>query len=128
MSEEPVVVTRCRRCSRRLTDPESVKRKIGPVCKKKLEQAQKLDEYLDLDSGEEYHEHYEREELCHLTGDECIGDPMFCEECPVMVPQMEEPETTLPTCPRCGKESPNPNYCISCGAPIKAKALEVAAA
>jgi len=127
MTEKPIVVeVRCRVCGRKLTHPVSVKIEIGPVCKKRLERIQKLDEFMGLDSGEEHHEHYEREELCHITGDECTGDPIFCEECPVIVPEMKEPE--LPTCPSCGKASPNPNYCPSCGSPMKAKALEVVAA
>ena len=31
----------------------------------------------------------------------------------------------LPVCPSCGKQSPNPRYCPSCGSPMKA--LEVLA-
>jgi len=121
-------VTRCRVCGRRLTVPKSVKRGIGPVCYARLERIQKLDTWPPfrgfpwrpdtiLDE--------EPEELCNLTGEDCTGDPGFCEECPVMVPEMEEPE--LPTCPGCGKVSPNPRYCIWCGGPIMAKPLEVIA-
>ena len=32
------VVTRCRVCGRRLTDPESVKLGVGPVCLRRLKQ------------------------------------------------------------------------------------------
>lgn len=33
---------------------------------------------------------FEREEmLCHITGQPCIGDPLFCEECPIMLDDEE---------------------------------------
>ena len=105
------IITRCRVCGRRLTNPDSVKIEIGPVCKKRLERIQKLDEYMNQDSGEEY---YEREEEPHGRYD------LYPEE-------EKELEATLPTCPSCGKVSPNPNYCPWCGGPIKAKPLEVVA-
>ncbi|MFH2109960.1 MAG: DUF6011 domain-containing protein [Candidatus Bathyarchaeota archaeon] len=105
------VVTRCRVCGRKLTDPVSVKQGIGPVCLKRLERIQKLDACGDL-GGFPWRpdtildEHYER-----------IDPGLEVEQAP-------EPEP-LPTCPGCGKVSPNPNYCPSCGSPMKAKALEV---
>ena len=37
--------TRCRVCGRRLTKPESVKIEIGPVCKRRLESIQLLDQF-----------------------------------------------------------------------------------
>jgi hypothetical protein len=30
-------------------------------------------------------EDIEPEDYCDYTGEICIGDPMFCEECPVML-------------------------------------------
>ena len=128
----PTIITRCRVCGRPLRNSESVKRGIGPVCWKRLKRIeatnQKLDTWhvpMDFPWRPDTILDEEPEELCNLTGDNCTGDPMFCEECPVMVPEMEEPE--LPTCPSCGKVSPNPRYCTWCGGPIKAKALEVVA-
>jgi hypothetical protein len=32
------------------------------------------------------------EELCDYTGEECIGDKMFCEECTVLTEEELEPE------------------------------------
>ena len=120
-----VVMARCRVCGRKLTHPVSVKHEIGPVCLKRLERIQHLDEWIEvMGLDEKYHE---QGELCHITGDDCTGDPVFCEECPVMVPEMEEPEPTLPTCPSCGKASPNPRYCPSCGSPMRARPFEVVA-
>ena len=88
-------VTRCRVCGRRLTKPESVKIEIGPVCKRRLEHIQLLDQFTeDAMKGQD--------------------SPIFEDEAP-------------PTCPSCGKVSPNLNHCPSCGSPIKARPLEVAA-
>ena len=39
------IVTRCRVCGRRLTKPESIEIEIGPVCKRRLESVQLLDEF-----------------------------------------------------------------------------------
>ena len=89
-------VTRCHICGRRLTDPDSVKRGIGPVCWRRLKIIQKLDEF------------YEEHSITALETPAFEADP-------------------LPTCPVCGKVSPNPNYCPSCGAPIKTTPLEVVA-
>ena len=86
---------RCRVCGRRLTEPESVKIEMGPVCRRRLEHIQLLDEFTEES----------------IKGSE---NPVFKAD-------------ALPTCPRCGKASPNPHYCPSCGSPIKAKPLEVAA-
>ena len=122
----PTIITRCRVCGRPLRVPESVKREIGPKCWKRLERVEATNQKLDRWSLYCWEEPPTApEELCNLTGESCVGDPGFCEECPVMVPEMEEPE--LPTCPGCGKASPNPRYCTWCGGPIKAKALEVVA-
>jgi len=40
--------------------------------------------------NEEPWEEEEDVELCHITGEECMGDPLFCEECPIMLDE-EEP-------------------------------------
>ena len=40
-------VTRCRVCGRRLTKLESVKIEIGPVCKRRLEHIQLLDQFTE---------------------------------------------------------------------------------
>lgn len=39
-----------------------------------------------LDGEEE-----EDEELCDYTGEPCIGDSLFCEECSIMIGEEEEP-------------------------------------
>ena len=98
---KPAVV-RCVVCGRRLTNPESVKAGIGPVCKKKLKAIR----------GLEY--------FCSVSPDK---SGYALDEDVVVLPSFE-PE--LPTCPSCGKASPNHRYCPSCGSPIK-KALEVVA-
>ena len=98
---KPAVV-RCVVCGRRLTAPESVKREMGPVCKRKQERIQKLDYFQELSPD---------------TAGYAVED--------VVVPPSFEPE--LPTCPSCGKASPNPRYCPSCGSPMRARPLEVAA-
>ena len=30
------------------------------------------------------------QEICDITGEECIGDPMFCEECPISLPEKDD--------------------------------------
>ena len=48
MSEKPIVVeARCRVCGRRLTDPESVKQEIGPVCKETIRLAQLMEKFTE---------------------------------------------------------------------------------
>ena len=110
MTPPSITVTRCRVCGRKLTDPESVKRGIGPICLKHLEQeaTNQKPGHWSLDSGEEFYEHNERMDPSLEPGE--APDP--------------EP---LPTCPGCGKQSPNPNYCPSCGSPMKDELLEVVA-
>ncbi|MFH2111884.1 MAG: DUF6011 domain-containing protein [Candidatus Bathyarchaeota archaeon] len=99
-----VVVTRCMVCGRKLTDPISVKRGIGPVCLKRLKRIQKMDLYFSAVSPDK----------SGYAVDENVSDIGF-------------KWAPLPTCPSCGKASPNPNYCPSCGSPMKAKPLEVVA-
>jgi hypothetical protein len=44
-----------------------------------------LGEDLDLEAEDDSEEEdYEKEELCDYTGEQCIGNKMFCEECEVM--------------------------------------------
>ena len=48
MSEKPIVVeARCRVCGRKLTDPESVKIEIGPVCKETIRLAQLMEKFTE---------------------------------------------------------------------------------
>jgi len=104
----------CRVCGRSLRVKVSMKRGIGPVCWKKLKRIEATNQKLDDWSGLKGFPwrpdtilDEEPEELCNLTGEGCVGDPGFCEECPVMVPEMEEPEAP--------------------GSSVKAKTVEVVA-
>lgn len=40
-----------------------------------------MSEESEFDCGEDV---LEEEDLCDYNGDPCIGDRMFCEECPVL--------------------------------------------
>ena len=116
-----VVETRCRVCGRRLTRQRSVERGVGPVCERRLERIEALNRKLE-ECGEP-----REDQACQ--GFSCGHAPLGCAD-PRYCPHGEtggfDPEP-LPTCPRCGKPSPNPRYCVSCGSPIR-KAPEVAVA
>lgn len=43
----------------------------------------------DLDDEEEEDD---EDYTCDITGEECIGDPAFCEECPIMTEEDTEVE------------------------------------
>lgn len=72
--------TTCRVCGRRLTDPESVRAGIGPVCAEKQKKQDLMERFIE-------------ESMC----------------------------------PECGKQSlyADSLYCPNCGAPMKARTVEV---
>ena len=93
----------CMVCGRRLTDPDSVKRGVGPVCWRRLKRTQRLDYFVAVSpdaSG------YAVDEESVAINFKWRGSLLLC--------------------PRCGKPSPNPNSCPSCSSPIKARPLEEA--
>ena len=107
---EPTKVTRCRICGRRLTAPESVKKGIGPVCERRLKRREALTRKL-----EEWSE-------------ENAENPVTAAVEAMVLPPGPDPDSEpLPVCPRCGRPSPNPNYCVYCGAPMKPRRLEAVA-
>ena len=103
----PTIITRCMVCGRRLTNPDSVKRGIGPVCLRRLKKNQKLDYFMAVSPSKNGY---------------AVDDAVV-----INVNYKWGSLEPLPTCPRCGRVSPNPNYCTYCGSPIKARTLEVAA-
>jgi len=42
--------------------------------------------WLDLEVADD---EWDSVVLCNLTGEQCVGDPLFCEECYIMVPEMK---------------------------------------
>ena len=70
MSEKPIVVeARCRVCGRKLTDPESVKQEIGPVCKETIRLAQLMEKFIE-------------ESTCPECGKQSLfADSLYCPHC-----------------------------------------------
>lgn len=46
----------------------------------------------EYDTGEDV---LEEEDICNYTGEQCIGDKMFCEECPVFKDDLDKKEKNI---------------------------------